>query len=65
MQNLNKNFEKAAPILLWMEKDKKPVYMAQRVFFNYMSELNMTLDNEPVFTDVSTRAGGDDAFCYV
>ncbi|MPD05944.1 hypothetical protein E2C01_101716 [Portunus trituberculatus] len=53
LQQLNDNFNKVGPILLGVTNEENPVYLARRVFLRYMSDLNVTMDDEPALTKVS------------
>ncbi|XP_050695281.1 cholinesterase 1-like isoform X1 [Eriocheir sinensis] len=50
LQQLNENFTKAGPILLGLEHEENPVYLARRIFFNYMDDLHVTREKEFAFT---------------
>ncbi|XP_045127764.1 esterase FE4-like [Portunus trituberculatus] len=58
LQQLNDNFNKVGPILLGVTNEENPVYLARRVFLRYMSDLNVTMDDEPALTKLI----GDQAF---
>lgn len=55
LQQLNDNFTKVGPILLGMTMEEDPVYLARRVFLNYMTDLNVTQEKEFALTRVSCR----------
>lgn len=59
LKKLNDNFPLAGPILLGLSEEENSVYLARRVFFNYMPDLNVTLDDEFALTRVSPSAGGE------
>lgn len=56
---MSDNFTKVGPILLDVMEEENPVYLARRVFLNYMTDLNLTKDDEFALTSVSLRAGGE------
>ncbi|XP_045127765.1 juvenile hormone esterase-like [Portunus trituberculatus] len=57
LQQLNDNFNKVGPILLGVTKEENPVYLARRVFLRYMSDLNVTMDDEPALTRIIGNQG--------
>ncbi|XP_063841233.1 cholinesterase 2-like isoform X2 [Scylla paramamosain] len=52
LKELNENFQKVGPVILGLAEEKNSVYLARRVFYNYMSNLNITLDVEPALTNL-------------
>ena len=59
LQDVNENFQKVGPVLLSLTEEEHPVYLAQRIRFQYMDTANFTLDNEPAFTNVRQKTGED------
>ncbi|KAK8391609.1 hypothetical protein O3P69_017266 [Scylla paramamosain] len=58
LQKLNDNFSKVGPIMLGVTEEENPVYLARRMFLRYMSDLNVTMDDEFALTKLI----GDQAF---
>lgn len=55
LEDLNTNFTKFAPLMLGLTKEENPGYLARRMFFNYMSDLNLTQTDEFLLTRVSNK----------
>lgn len=55
LKDLNTNFTEFAPLMLGMTSEENPSYLVRRVVFNYMSDLNLTLEDEFIFTRVSSE----------
>ncbi|KAG0700251.1 Carboxylesterase 5A [Chionoecetes opilio] len=49
LRYLNENFDKVWPRVFMMEENN-PIYLARRMIFNYMSDFNVTIEDEIAFT---------------
>ncbi|KAG0710912.1 hypothetical protein GWK47_002411 [Chionoecetes opilio] len=49
LRYLNENFDKVWAGVFMMEEDN-PIYLARRMLFNYMSDFNVTIEDEIAFT---------------
>ncbi|KAK8391303.1 hypothetical protein O3P69_017135 [Scylla paramamosain] len=54
LSQLNENFQKVGPIIFSLTEEQDPVYLAQRMLFQYIDDVNVTLDNEAAFTNLLT-----------
>ncbi|XP_045127510.1 juvenile hormone esterase-like [Portunus trituberculatus] len=54
LSQVNKIIEKVGPLLLSLTEEEDPVYLARRIWFQYTSGANLTLDNEADFTNLLT-----------
>lgn len=55
IDEVNDNFNEMGPVVLGFTEEKEPLYLARRVFFQYLSKLNVTLDDDEALTRVSTK----------